>query len=108
MTLADLPPWKAGVIMIGIVIVSGLLGMVFIPHEENINAEEDIPAWQKAQETATPNFQCLLFNDGRLAVLDSECDTIYPEVSWFLSKGYHIDVGFIDDDTYVHELYMSR
>ena len=92
-------------LLVGIAIIFAILNIVTI---QEVQGEEDIPAWQKAQETATPNFQCLLFNDGRLAVLDSECDTIYPEVSWFLSKGYHIDVGFIDDDTYVHELYMSR
>lgn len=90
------------------------LWLVVIIHIYNFDGshdahgEEDIPAWQKQQQTETPKFNCLLFNDGRLAVLDSECDTAYPEISWFLSKGYHIDAAVIDADYYVHELYMSR
>ena len=53
---------------------------------------------------------CILFNDGRLAVIDGNCSGYYNTISWFLSKGYHIDTATAAKySTYQFEtIYMTR
>lgn len=59
-----------------------------------------------------PELKCLEFNDGRLAVIKVNCKESESNVSWFLSKGYHIDSVPIwspgtSYETYGY-VYMSR
>ena len=49
--------------------------------------------------------KCLKFSDGRLAVINTFCTGQYETISWFLSKGYHIDVSCCDER---EDVYMSR
>ena len=70
--------------------------------------EEDIPAWQKADEPATTQLKCLQFSDGRLAVIEMYgCTGGYETISWFLSKGYSM-VASYDENGYTDEVFMSR
>lgn len=52
---------------------------------------------------------CVDFNDGRLAIVDLYCDKKYETISWFLSKGYHMEIR--DGGSYGYgkvKVYMSR
>lgn len=60
-------------------------------------------------ENTTPELKCLLFNDGKLAVIDGvSCNGNYETISWFLSKGYHIDATVPYNEAYNNKVLMSR
>ncbi len=84
------------IVLISIISICLVLSMPIIITVLNAQ-EEDIPAWQKTQESA-PQLKCTEFSDGRLAVVVNECKGWHEDVSWFISKGYKIDGVTTDTD----------
>ena len=71
-----------------------------------VHGQSDGLTFQDPVEPA-PVLKCLKYNDGRLAIINVSCTGQYETISWFLSKGYHIDA--VTDGEYSNdELYMSR
>jgi len=55
-----------------------------------------------------PALKCVVFSDGRLAVIEMYgCTGGYETISWFLSKGYSIAVSY-DENGYTDEMFLTR
>jgi len=96
------PFWFAVLITIGVVFISMAILFGLKIAYSAIDSNGNIIPDQK------PELKCLIFNDGRLAVIEMYgCTGGYETISWFLSKGYNI-VASYDENGYTDEVFMSR
>jgi len=96
------------IVLISIISICLVLSMPIII--SILNAQEDIPAWQKAESDAKPALKCLEFSDGTLAVIGKvdNCTGSYETISWFISKGYHIAGIGADTGNYWYDVFLTR
>jgi len=90
------------IILIVVIIIYSLFWLASTANAE-IDSNGNIIKFQEPTE-----LKCLKFNDGRLALVDIVCIGHYETISWFLSKGYHIDAVIDGESTSDDVVYMSR